>query len=413
MKSSCEIMKTEVSGHFCHVTASSAAAYTPAMDTVRAAVLVAPGRLEPAEFPMPAELEPGAVLLRMLTSGICGTDKHTFRGETQQYAGTDHASITPFPIIQGHENVGVVHAVGHGGARAFDGTPLTVGDRIVPAPNRACGECEFCRDDFPYYFCRRLENYGNSLSCAEPPHLFGGWAEYLYVRPGTPLFRVPDELPTEVAVLTELFAVTHSLDLAAAMPRPGGFRSGDVVAIVGAGPVGIVHAAKAATMGAGRIVAIDPFARRVELTRELGATDGLVAAATDASVVTAVREITSGRGADVVVDATGRPESFLPALDLLRDGGTLLEVGAFVDLGTVPVNPAAILGRNLSIVGVAGEDARAYDRTLAMLADHHRDVPFHRAVTHRFGLDEIEAAMATALGADTAMKVIVCPNGPI
>ncbi len=174
----------------------------------------------------------------MLASGICGTDKHTFRGETQQYAGTDHASSTPFPIIQGHENVGIVTAIGGGGATAFDGTPLRIGDRVVPAPNRACGECEFCRGDYPYYFCRRLENYGNSLTCAESPHLFGGWAEYLYLRPRTPVFRVPDGLPTNVAVLTELFAVTHSLDLAAKMPRPGGFRPGDTVAVVGVGPVG-------------------------------------------------------------------------------------------------------------------------------------------------------------------------------
>jgi L-iditol 2-dehydrogenase len=111
----------------------------------------------------------------------------------------------------------------------------------------------------------------------------------------------------------------------------------------------------------------------------------------------------------VVVDATGHPSSFGPALDLLRDGGTLLEVGAFVDLGSVPINPAGVLGRNLTIVGVAGEDARAYDRTLAMLAAHHRDVPFHHAVTHHFPLARIDAAMATALGADGAMKVVIVP----
>ena len=92
---------------------------------------------------MPTELEPGAVLVRMRASGICGTDKHTYRGETEQYAGTDHASSTPFPIIQGHENVGEVADLGPGGADTFDGTPLKVGDRIVPAPNRACGVCRF------------------------------------------------------------------------------------------------------------------------------------------------------------------------------------------------------------------------------------------------------------------------------
>jgi L-iditol 2-dehydrogenase len=380
------------------------------MADVLAATLLAPGRLELRHYPYPDTLEPGAVLLRMLASGICGTDKHTFRGETQQYAGTDHASSTPFPIIQGHENVGIVEAIGDGGATTFDGTPLEVGDRVVPAPNRACGECEYCIADFPYYFCRRLENYGNSLTCAEAPHLFGGWAEYLYLRPGTPVFRVPDELPTRVAVLTELFAVTHSLDLAAAMPRPGGFREGDTVAIVGAGPVGIVHAAKARLMGAEAVIAVDPFAPRLQLTRDLGATHTIVAGAADRAVAELVADVTGGRGVDVVVDATGHPASFGPSLDLLRDGGTLVEVGAFVDLGTVPINPATILGRNLSIVGVAGEDARAYDRTLAMLAEHHTSVPFERAVTHSFPLAEAERAMHTALAADTAMKVVITPS---
>src|ERR671932_868939 len=104
------------------------------MQPVRAATLVAPGRLEVRDYPLPDELEPGAVLLRMLASGICGTDKHTFRGETEQYAGTDYARSTPFPIIQGHENVGVVEEVGPGGAQAWDGRPLAPATASCPRP---------------------------------------------------------------------------------------------------------------------------------------------------------------------------------------------------------------------------------------------------------------------------------------
>ena len=194
------------------------------------------------------------------------------------------------------------------------------------------------------------------------------------------------------------------------MPRPGGFRPGDTVAIVGAGPIGIVHAAKATPDGrlerdrdrSVRTAArADPRARRRPHVGRQCRRSG---------VLEFVRDLTDGRGVDVVVDATGHPISFGPSLELLRDGGTLVEVGAFVDLGTVPVNPATILGRNLSIVGVAGEDARAYDRTLAMLAEHHATVPFERAVTHTFPLAEVETAMQTALGADTAMKVVITPN---
>jgi len=378
--------------------------------SVLAATLIAPEQLELRHYPYPARLEPGAVVLRMLASGICGTDKHTYRGETEQYAGTEYARSTPFPIIQGHENVGIVEAIGDGGATAFDGTPLAVGDRVVPAPNRACGVCEFCTGDYPYYFCTSLENYGNSLTAATAPYLFGGWAEHLYVQPNTPIFVVPDGLPTNVAVLTELFAVTHSLDLAAAMPRPGGFRSGDVVVVVGTGPIGVVHVARAALMGASQVLTIDPFGARVDLATGLGATATFAGLANDPDALTWVHDATGGRGADVVVDATGHPSSFAPALAMLRNGGTLIEVGAFVDLGTVPVNPASILGRNVTILGVAGEDSRAYDRTLAMLAEHHDRVPFHLMVTHTFALSDASTAMATALAGDTAMKVVITPN---
>jgi L-iditol 2-dehydrogenase len=367
--------------------------------TVLAATLHAPGDLRLDRYPHPDVLEPGSVLLRMLASGICGTDKHTFRGETEQYAGTPKARSTPFPIIQGHENVGVVEAVGPGGAIASDGSPLATGDRVVPAPNRPCGHCNFCARGFPYYLCRNLENYGNSMTAAEPPHLFGGWAELLYLRPGTPVFRVPDELPTDVAVLTELMAVTHSLDLAARLPRPAGFRSGDTVAVVGIGPLGLVHVAKAALLGAGRVVAIDPERSRLELAGALGADELAAPGETD------------GLEADVVVDASGHPDSFLPSVALARDGGTIVEVGAFVDLGERPFNPAVLCGRSLTLLGVGGEDARAYEGTLRLLARHHQHVPFARTVTHRFPLADAGEAMATALRPGTSMKVVIEPNG--
>ncbi len=375
---------------------------------MNAATLVAPFDLRIRQYAKPDVLEPGAVLLAMRASGICGTDKHTYLGETEQYAGTDHASSTPFPIIQGHENVGVVEAIGDEGASAFDGSPLSVGDRVVPAPNRACGHCRFCVDDFPYYFCRNLENYGNSLSSSIPPHLFGGFSEYLYLLPNTPVFKVPEELPDDVAVLTELFAVTHSLELAGRMPRPAGFRTGDTVAVVGVGPVGVVHTAKAALMGAERIISIDRFSARLDIASDLGATDCIVAPEDPAELSSAVRGLVPG-GVDVVVDATGHPSSFGPAMSLLRDGGSLLEVGAFVDLGPVDLNPASLLGRNLTLVGVAGEDARCYDPTLKMLAEHHERVPFHRVVTHHFDIEDANQAMQTAVDAGDAMKVVVRP----
>jgi threonine dehydrogenase-like Zn-dependent dehydrogenase len=157
------------------------------------------------------------------------------------------------------------------------------------------------------------------------------------------------------------------------------------------------------------VIGVDRFRARLDIAEALGATDTFVAADGGDQAAAEVRALL-GRGADLVVDATGHPSSFGPALSVLRDGGTLLEVGAFVDLGPVPINPADVLGRNLTIVGVAGEDARVYDATLALLAEHHERVPFHRAVTHRFPIEEAEQAMRTALEADDAMKVVIVPS---
>jgi L-iditol 2-dehydrogenase len=376
------------------------------MQRVRAATLVEPGRLEVREYPRPRELEPGAVLLRMLASGICGTDKHTFRGETEQYAGTDYARRTPFPIIQGHENVGVVEEVGAGGAQAWDGRPLAPGDRVVPAPNRACGRCRHCLRRFPYYFCRNLENYGNSLSSRDAPHLFGGWSEYLYLKPRTAVFRVPEALPSDVAVLTEIFAVTHSLERAAALPAPAGWRPGDRVAVVGAGALGLAHAIKAALMGAGVVVAVDRSQRRLELARRLAGADTVPAGDGAAA---AVVELTRGEGADVVVNATGFPGSLAQAVEMVRDGGTVIEVGAFVDMGDERLNPAVVCGRSLTLMGVGGEDLLAYEGTLALLERHRHAIPFADMVSHRFAVTDAVEAMTVALDPDASAKVLIAP----
>ncbi len=381
------------------------------MTTVQAATLVAPRRIEIRDYPFPTELEPGAVLLRMIASGICGTDKHTFRGETVQYAGTPMERSTPFPIIQGHENLGIVEAVGRGGAIAHDGTVLVVGDRVVPAPNRACGVCRNCLRGFPYYLCRALENYGNSLTCAEPPHLFGGWSEFLYLRPGTPVFTVPHDLSSEVAVLTEIFAVTHSLERVAAVRRPGGFLPGDTVAVVGVGSLGMAHLVKAALMGAGRVIAVDKSAKRLALANRLVNADTVLVAdaveGADDATRAQVLDLTEGEGADVVVNATGFPGSFALATSMVRDAGTILEVGAFVDMGPEAFNPAVICGRSLTVMGTGGEDLQAYAGTLALLARHGSAIPFAEMVSHTFRVADAALAVETSLDAANATKVLI------
>jgi len=367
----------------------------------RAAVMEAPGRMTVASFPDP-EPAPGAVVLRMQYSGICGTDKHTWRGETVQYAGTEHEHSTPFPIICGHENVGLIEAIGPGDPPVDEaGRPLAVGDRVVPAPNVTCGRCFFCVGGHPYYLCERLEDYGNSLSSARAPHLFGGWAELLYLLPRTRVFRVPDELPSELAALTEVMAVTHGLDRAQ--------RAGDSVVVLGVGPLGLMHVAKAELLGAGTIVAVDVLLERLDHAAGFGADLLLgLGETTPDERAERVRAATVGVGADIVVNCSGRPEPFDEALELVRPGGTVIEAGAFVDLGPIPVNPHRIVAKGLTVLGIGGEVLEQYGLSLRLLTRHRDRLPFAGAITHRVGLTGVADALEISQ-TGAAMKVLVEP----
>ena len=124
----------------------------------------------------------------------------------------------------------------------------------MPGANVTCGRCWYCLSGQPYYLCERMEDYGNSLGCGEPPYLFGGWSEQMYLLPGTALFRVPDAVPDELAVLTEPLAVTHGIDTARRLREP---PFGESVVVFGVGPLGLCHLIKARLVGCGRLIAID------------------------------------------------------------------------------------------------------------------------------------------------------------
>ena len=379
---------------------------------VRAATLVAPGRYEVREYPRP-EPGPGAVLVKMELSGICGTDKHTYQGYTTQYAGTGAPREIPFPIIQGHENVGTIAAIG-GDARCVDleGTPLVVGDRVVVGANVVCGRCYYCLHDFPYFFCERMVDYGNNMSAGEPPHLFGGWAEYLYVVPGSFLVRVPDALPSEVAVLTEVMAVTVGLDRAkqmSAVPSEP-FLFDDTVVVLGVGPLGMCFLMKARMLGAGTIVAVDLSPFRLEMARALGGDHAVDAGSVDmADRLAFVRELTHGRGADVVIECAGVPQVIPEALEMLRVGGLLIEAGNFSDLGEVSINPHRHLcSKNVRIMGVGGEEAGSYGPSMRQMARYLRHYPLQSFVSHRYPLRDVDAAVRKSMAPDS-MKVVIEP----
>jgi len=372
--------------------------------------MTAPGHLQVKRFPLP-EPQPGAVLMKVTYSGICGTDKHTYRGESKQYAGTEHERDIVYPLICGHENVGVIEAIG--GADSIpdsEGRPLRAGDRIVPAANVPCGHCVFCLNGYPYYFCENLQDYGNSLHAGIAPHLFGGWAEYMYLLPGTPLFRVPEGLPDEVAALTEVMAVTHGFDRARMLNAGwGGSAFGESVAIVGVGPLGFCHLIKARLLGVGKLIAIDRLESRLDLARRFGATLAINASeTTEEERIRLVREHTH-IGPDIVIDCTGVAQSFPECLHLVRYGGTVVEAGTFVDMGPVAVNPNAdICTKNVSVIGVGGETATSYVPSMNLLARNLDRLPISEVITHRMPLERAGEAVELSQRSGT-MKVLMDP----
>lgn len=384
------------------------------MSGVKAAVLEAPGEIRVQEFPYP-HLRGQDMILRVEMAGICGTDKHTYQGATLQYASSAAEVRTPFPIIQGHENVGIVAEI-HPDASArmdFYGKPLRVGDRVVMCPDVICGRCWYCRHIAGYPLCENLRSYGNSYSCAEPPHLFGGFAEHLYLGPEVFVYRVPDDLPPEIAVMTELMAVTASLDKAREFSSLGGegFQSGDTVVVQGTGPLGIVHIIKARILGAGEIIAIDRSPFRLQLAQRFGADTVLdLSHTTLAERVEAVRRATGGRGADVVIECAGEPEAFLEGIELTRMGGMYLVAGVFSERGSVSLSPHRhVLAKHLRIIGIRNHPSTGYGPAMELMRRWQDRFPWREFVTHRFPVADAPAAMRRSFDLDS-MKVVIGPG---
>jgi threonine dehydrogenase-like Zn-dependent dehydrogenase len=379
---------------------------------VLAATLVEPGHYEITEYPLP-DPAPGCLLVKMQVSGICGTDKHTYQGYVGQYGGEGTPRHIPFPIIQGHENVGTIAAIGSGPQWTdFEGVPLHKGDLVVVGPNVSCGSCYSCRHNFPYYLCEKTVDYGNNISAKNPPHLFGGWSQYLYVVPGSFLVKVPEELSPEMAVLAEIMAVTVGLDRAkqiSAFPSES-FRFDDSVVVLGTGPLGMCFVMKARMLGAGTIIAVDLSDYRLRFAAKLGADHVINAAtATEPERLAMVRELTHGRGADVVVECAGVPQAVRESLDMLRVGGLLVEAGNFSDMGEVAISPHRHLcAKNVRILGVGGEEPAAYGPSMRQMARYAKQYPLKEFVTHRFGLRQVEDAMKKSMAADS-MKVVIDP----
>ena len=346
----------------------------------KAAVLVEPYHFEMTELPT-REVEPGALLVKITSAGICGSDLHYWRGEMKPIVRG-----RPGPVILGHEMTGVVHTLGKGVATDSTGESLSEGDRVVFTyffPCRRCyiclrGELNHCPDRFRF-----------RASIEEDPHCSGGFAEYYYLYPGHYVFKVPDELPDEAvtAVNCAVSQVIYGLQI-------GGMRMGDSVVIQGAGGLGLYATAAASDMGAAQVITIDGLAQRLELARLCGAdhTIDLNEYTTPEARIERVKELTGGWGADVCLELVGYPQVVAEGLQMLRRGGAFVEVGNIWENSNVTLDVSKLIWGQTRIIPAAHYNPQVLPAALDFLVRTKDRYPLTQVMSHRYPLERIGEA---------------------
>jgi D-arabinose 1-dehydrogenase-like Zn-dependent alcohol dehydrogenase len=338
--------------------------------------------LQLRQFPIP-EPGPGEALVRVEMAGICGTDVHLADGELS----------IPLPVILGHETVGRIEKLGPQLERDWRGGELSTGDRVAWASSVVCGECYYCRQKRQPTRCVARKAYGISYCADEQPHLRGGYSEYILLRAGTAIFRIPDAIPTAAVVGAgcALTTVLHGLERATV-------TLGDVVVIQGSGPVGLAALAVSLQSGASKVVVIGAPQRRLDFAMEFGA--HAVISVEEATTPEARRkmlfDLIGPYGADVVVECVGRPFAVPEGWEMCRDGGKYLVLGQYANAGEVLMNPHTITRKQLQVIGSWGFEPRHVDAALKLLENEHWQSRFANEVTDRFSIHQANEALAKA-----------------
>src|SRR5713226_8167837 len=373
---------------------------------IRAAVLSAPGELRIESFPESPPPRDGAIL-RPTHCGVCGTDPHMYSG---------HLSV-PMPLVMGHEFSGVLEGWGPDfPARDVYGQELEPGDAVAVGTTLACGTCYYCRFvPQRQNLCQQVNIYGITLGSRDAPFVRGAYSDQLYLFPQTWLFKLPPNVTLKMAALSDPIACgTRALERAFApgMPWAGeGLGLGKSVVVQGLGPIGIMTGAAARAMGAGPVIGIDRIPMRMEMAGRFGF-DVVLSIDELHSVedrVRAVRNLTRGLGADVVVEMVGLPPAFAEGIELVRKGGTLVEFGHFSDTGTVPINPQRVVYQDVNILGSYAYPNAQIQTSLFFLGRYADRYPFEELVTHTFPLEATQRAIEASRD-KACIKAMVVPG---
>jgi alcohol dehydrogenase len=344
---------------------------------MQALVYHGPGHKAWEEVPEPEITDDGDVIVRVDATTICGSDLHILAGDVPE--------VRPGRIL-GHEAVGTIEEAGDGVHT------LAVGDRVLVSCISACGTCRFCREG----------RYGQCLGG-------GGWtlgrtidgtqAEYVRVPyPDTSTFRIPAGVTDEEALmLADILPTGYEVGVLA-----GGVRPGDVVAIVGAGPVGLSAITCAQLFSPSHIVAIDLSDARLDAAKQFGADVTVNNSREDPMAV--IRDLTGRLGADVSIEAVGTPGTFELAVKLIRPGGRIANIGVHGQAATLHLEDEWMKDITITTGQV---DTSSIPILMHLVTTGQIDAK--RFVTHHFSLDEFDEAydVFTRAADTSALKVVL------
>jgi len=332
---------------------------------MKALVYHGPGQKSWDEVPDPVIKNPTDVIVRMVATTICGTDLHILKGDVPE--------VAPGRIL-GHEGIGVITEVGSGV------TQLAIGDRVILSCVSACGSCANCHQGL-YSHCLNPEGIPG-IGWIFGYMIDGTQAEYVRVPfAENSVYKVPDGVTDAQGILlSDILPTGFEIGV-----QYGNVKPGDVVAVVGSGPVGLSAVMTAQLYGPAKVIAIDLDDARLARAKDFGATDTVNSG--DADWKEQVLALTDGAGVDVAIEAVGVPETFTMAVDLVRPGGHVANVGVHGKPAELALNKLWI--RNITITtGLVNTNTSAM--LLKLLAQHR--LPVDKFVTHEFTFDQLEEA---------------------
>jgi 2-desacetyl-2-hydroxyethyl bacteriochlorophyllide A dehydrogenase len=332
------------------------------------------------DVPKPTIEEPSDVLLRIDRAAICGTDLHPYHGRIEIEEG----------FVLGHEYMGTIEDKGDAV------TQFEEGDRVVGSFFVSCGKCWFCRRGI-YMKCIAIRVFGLGMAFGD---LSGAQSEYMRVpEADLTLRKIPENGLEDDDILFIGDILTTGYDAV----RKANMQPGDLVAVVGCGPVGLCTLMSARALGAGKVVAIDMVPERLKLAESLGA---IAVNPKEDDPEDVIREMTEWRGADVVVDAVGHESALASTFSLVRQGGTISLAGMYVeDEASVPIGDMWLKNINLTC-GVANIQGHM-DEVLELVRDKRIDPK--AIISHRLPLSEASKGYEL-FDAKEALKVVLDPK---